>query len=204
MFNNIGKKIKIMAITFFIVQAILDFLDAVAAFKIAYLSEQILDRFWDLVWSMVKDLLEVLIFTWVLYGFGELVENSAIIAKKMNKSFSGSNNSNTAGQNGSVGSTIQNGAKPQHRWNGKCQMCDADNVMVSEAIIVDDLGTRYRDVCADCYQKYGSKLESDTEADLTEDQSTQYCCAQCDTNVSFGTKYCPNCGRKFEWEHISQ
>ena len=36
-------------------------------------------------------------------------------------------------------------------------MCDKDNVMITAAVIVDDLGTRYRNVCDDCFEKYNCK-----------------------------------------------
>ena len=38
-------------------------------------------------------------------------------------------------------------------------MCDKDNVMITAAVIVDDLGTRRRNVCDDCFEKYNCKPE---------------------------------------------
>jgi len=95
--------------------------------------------------------------SFLLYGFGELVENSAIIAKKSDMKLSKSNNSNTVRHEETVNQTTQNKTESLHKWNGKCQMCDADDVMITAAVIVDDLGTRYRNVCDNCFEKYDCK-----------------------------------------------
>lgn len=48
--------------------------------------------------------------------------------------------------------TKQNNASTEHL--GKCDMCDKENTVIHAVKIVDELGTRYRDVCDDCKGKY--------------------------------------------------
>ena len=62
----------------------------------------------------------------------------------------------------------KNKAESLHKWNGKCQMCDTDNVMISAAVIVDDMGTRYRNVCDECYEKYNCKPKKIIQSHLTK------------------------------------
>ena len=37
--------------------------------------------------------------------------------------------------------------------NGKCELCDKENVPVFNAKIVDEMGTRYRCICKECFDK---------------------------------------------------
>ena len=97
--------------------------------------------------------------SFLLYGFGELVENSGIIAQKTNVTLPKSKDFNTVGYERTVNQTTQNKTESLHKWNGKCQMCDKDNVLISAAVIIDDLGTRHRNVCDDCFEKYNCKPE---------------------------------------------
>ena len=47
-------------------------------------------------------------------------------------------------------------------------MCDKDNVMISAAVIIDDIGTRYRNVCDECYEKYNCKPKKIIQSHLTK------------------------------------
>lgn len=99
--------------------------------------------------------------SFVLFGFGELVDNSTIIVQKLNDNSSKSNVYNAFEPVLPVNQTIKNKTKIKHQWNGKCQMCDVDDVMVTEAVITDDLGTRYICVCDKCFEKYNCKQKTD-------------------------------------------
>lgn len=99
--------------------------------------------------------------SFVLFGFGELVDNSTIIVQKLNDNSLKSNVHNAFESVLPVNQTIENKTKIKHQWNGKCQMCDTDDVMVTEAVITDDLGTRYRYVCDKCFEKYNCKQKTD-------------------------------------------
>lgn len=41
-----------------------------------------------------------------------------------------------------------------HTWLGSCDMCDRSDVRVRAVKIVDEMGTRYRNVCDQCVKKY--------------------------------------------------
>lgn len=97
--------------------------------------------------------------SFLLYGFGELVENSSIIAQKRNENFHESKVSNTTKYEEVVKPTTPDQTEIRHKWSGNCQMCGRDNVMITSAMIVDDLGTRYRNVCDNCFEKYNCKSE---------------------------------------------
>ena len=89
--------------------------------------------------------------SFILYGFGQLVENSDTIANRNVNSHSNSTNSSNSVPHSS--SVDFSSAKHEA---GKCEMCDADNVDVVYCKIVDDMGTRYRKLCSDCQSKYNA------------------------------------------------
>ena len=42
--------------------------------------------------------------------------------------------------------------------DGTCELCGKEHVPVFNAKIVDDLGTRYRRICSDCFEKNNASL----------------------------------------------
>ena len=85
----------------------------------------------------------------LMYGFGQLVENSdkTVMLQK--------------GENIELfyAATEKNSDKPSATADaatnlGKCDMCGKTNIPVSNCVIKDDLGTRYRNMCAECFQKF--------------------------------------------------
>ena len=151
MFNNIGGKIKTLAsvITWLGIG-----LSVIIGIVLMVMAEELI-----LIGLIVAILGSI--FSWIgsflIYGFGELIENSSIIAKKANMSFSEINGSGVNTGEEIVNQSNKSKTEFQHKRIGKCQMCDADNVMISSAVIVDDMGMRYRNVCNECYEKYNCK-----------------------------------------------
>lgn len=80
-----------------------------------------------------------------LYGFGQLIENTDIIAGR-------SRINNTPEYVAKVFDKTQsstNDIKTPTKL-GTCELCDKKDVEVVNCKIVDSLGTRYRNICADC------------------------------------------------------
>lgn len=151
MFNNIGGKIKSLASVlawFGIGFSVIIGIVLIAADEELFLVGLIV---------AVLGSISSWIGSFLIYGFGELVENSAIIAQKTNMSFSEIKVSGFNTGEEIINQSTKNKAESLHKWNGKCQMCDKDNVMISAAVIIDDMGTRYRNVCDECYEKYNCK-----------------------------------------------
>ena len=153
MFDNIGGKIKTLA-------SVITWLGIVGSVIIGIILMATAE---ELIFAGIIIAIVGSISSWIgsflLYGFGELVENSAIIAQKINVNLTKSKVSNAVGYGGTFNQTTQNKTESLHKWKGKCQMCDKDNVMITAAVIVDDLGTRHRNVCDDCFEKYNCKPE---------------------------------------------
>lgn len=42
--------------------------------------------------------------------------------------------------------------------SGKCEMCGCDSDKITYATIDDEMGTRYRNLCESCVQKYNAKI----------------------------------------------
>lgn len=75
MYNNIGGKIKGLAITFAIIEAVLSFIGGFVAMVI---DEELVAVGFVVI---VVGFLTAWISSWLLYGFGEIVENTGIIAR---------------------------------------------------------------------------------------------------------------------------
>lgn len=92
------------------------------------------------------------LFSWigsfVLYGFGELIDKVANIESASNPDYTVKNGAENSKQ------YITNKNEISHKYLGKCDMCDKADTMVCDVKIVDNLGTRYRKVCDDCFNKY--------------------------------------------------
>ncbi len=43
--------------------------------------------------------------------------------------------------------------------HGKCELCGKEDILVFNAKIVDDMGTRYRRVCEECFNKSNASME---------------------------------------------
>ena len=81
----------------------------------------------------------------------------------------------------------------------KCEMCDKEVQNLVYAKIVDNLGTRYRNLCADCVEKYHAKaIEKKKEVNIKSDIETAVqeikFCRKCGEKLIDSSKFCRKCG----------
>lgn len=110
------------------------------------------------------------VLSWVaslgMYGFGELIEKVVSIEEHVNNKkiiLEKEEDESSTDVKTFVVKDIAQEAKEEtikvKTHIGKCQMCDRDDVEVVKAIIKDSMGTRHREVCADCFKEYNCKPE---------------------------------------------
>ena len=145
MYNNIGGKIKGLAIATFIVAAIAAVITGIVLMCID--EDLILYGVLTLILGPVL----AWISSWLLYGFGELIDKVSDIER------------NTRGETNETTSSLK--AKdetavpaPKETVIKKCDFCGKENVNGAHCKIVDDLGTRFRDLCCDCIEENKSNI----------------------------------------------
>lgn len=137
MFENIGNKIKSVAKAICILFIIY--------FVIIGLIQMTHHAFWGGLITMVGGSLIAWLSTLTLYGFGELIEDTKAIKLSLSKT------------ENSLKEVSENTAPPSKPmptgWGlGKCELCDKTDVLVCDAKIVDEMGTRYRKACKECFK----------------------------------------------------
>ena len=145
MFNNIGGKIKTLA-------KVICWIGIISCIITGIVLMAINDDFVliGILTAVVGSLLSW-ISSFVLYGFGQLVENSDVIANRNIHNHTDSTNSSN-----SLPHSSPNFIPSDKIETGKCEMCEADNVEVVNCKIVDDMGTRYRKLCFNCQSKFNA------------------------------------------------
>lgn len=84
----------------------------------------------------------------VLYGLGQLIENTDIISSKYA--------ANTADKTQSASNVAKKSANLDPCL-GTCELCEKENVKVARCKIVDSMGRRYYYyLCADCMKEYNA------------------------------------------------
>ncbi len=149
MFDNVGKKIKVVAMVCFYVITIASIMMAFASGleELGYNSGEyektfIPELFWPL---FLGGPLFALISSWLIYGFGILVEKAENEQNtEIKKPYTPPLIANSKTASGSFDETSR---------IGKCQLCDKSVVAITYARIKDNMGTRYRYVCEDCFKK---------------------------------------------------
>ena len=138
-FDNIGKKIKELVKTLFIIEVIIYIIVGIILIAI---NKNLVSA--ALLIMLVGPII-AWISSWLLYGFGQLIDNTDIIVKNLC----------TTGRNTTSSETSQSENQPPENPTtmlGKCEFCDKENVPLWDAKIVDDMGIRYRRICSDCYK----------------------------------------------------
>ena len=140
MYDNIGKKIKGLAKAIFIAQG--------SSMAITGIVLMCIDE--DLILygilTLILGPILAWIFSWLLYGFGELIDKVSDIER------------NTRGETNETTSTLKTKketAAPMLKETviKKCDFCGKENTNGAHCKIVDDLGTRFRDLCCDCIEE---------------------------------------------------
>ena len=143
MFENIGRKIKRLAEIVCWVGIIL-FCILGLILCIALGNEYVMGAigvFIGLIVAIVGSLLSW-IGSFFTYGFGEIIDNlQQITGKKDTKAI-----------------------KPEYRKTevqekimGTCDLCETKDMQLTKVKIVDDMGTRYKYVCKECFERNGFK-----------------------------------------------
>ena len=140
MYDNIGGKIKGLAKATFIVEAIAAVITGIVLMCIDE------DLILYGILSLIVGPVLAWISSWLLYGFGELIDKVSDIER------------NTRGETNETASSLK--AKdetaipaPKETVIKKCDFCGKENVNGAHCKIVDDLGTRFRDLCCDCIEE---------------------------------------------------
>ncbi len=145
MFDNIGRKIKILAKTICWIGIVCSVIIAMIIFagadkaldslKAAYL-------FFGFAFLILGPL-----FSWissfVLYGFGELVETICEVAE------STWDKADIIKEKYEL-TEKQTASNISNKTRGVCDICNSENVRLSSVKIVDNTGTRYKNVCDSC------------------------------------------------------
>ncbi|MBR5022082.1 MAG: hypothetical protein IKY18_02640 [Oscillospiraceae bacterium] len=155
MFCNIGGKIKGLARIIFIIEAVFA---AIAACIFLFDEDTILIGFLILIGGF----LSAWISTWILFGFGELIEKTTEIANntKTTTATAAQRTENfSAEQCENVDSDINvvtdnNVTDPQPQ-TGICQLCNSESHL-TYCKIKDNLGIRYRNICDECIAKHNA------------------------------------------------
>ena len=131
MFNHIGRKLKGIAAAW----AIVGITGSIAAGALLYLGKTL-----DLLWSIVIGVGGILLFligAMVIYGIGDTHAKLERLEDKLipKPSYASYLNDNQA-------------------LRGQCEICGKTTDLIN-AKIVDNLGTRYRKVCKECFAANG-------------------------------------------------
>ena len=168
MYDNIGGKIKGLATTIFIVQAVLT---VIAGLGIMAAGDEMI-----LIGLLVMVLgpFSAWISSWLLYGFGELIDTACAIEEntrkdtKSNSSQAANITYNYAPNNKPVQKETTPIIEPKRKVtysclgiklkgvksHGVCAVCKASDVNLEKSEIKTEMGTRTLDICQNCYQEF--------------------------------------------------
>ena len=140
MYDNIGGKIKGLAKAIFIAQGISM---AIVGIVLMCIDE---DLILYGILSLILGPVLAWIFSWLLYGFGELIDKVSDIER------------NTRGETNELPSALKAEKETVvplaiETVIKKCDFCEKENTNGAHCKIVDDMGTRFRDLCSDCIEK---------------------------------------------------
>lgn len=145
MFNNIGSKIKTVA-------QVVTWIGVIASVIGGMIMMVSLESPIGLLIMIGGPLL-----SWVssltLYGFGQLIENTDILVGKRRESNTHENIANVFEK-----TEDSNNSTNLYTRVGTCELCDKKDVEVINCKIVDSMGTRYRNICADCMLEHKATL----------------------------------------------
>ncbi len=169
MYDNIGGKIKGLAKASFIVAAIAEVITGIALMA----TDDDLILYGLLV--MVVGPIVAWVSSFLLYGFGELIDKASEIEKntRMNQNNGSNENGNFFPSNNiEVNNNEKNAAIPVSKTSAKpiyscisinstgkeshgtCVICKSSNVDLEKSKIQTEIGTRTLDICKNCYQQF--------------------------------------------------
>ena len=141
LYSNIGEKIKTWAKWIFIIESVCAVISSFALMgNDAALAGFIL---------LFAGPLAALVSTWLLYAFGQLVED---VSALRNQSIP---QPATAPKEETKPAERMTYSNLQHK-TGTCELCGANSDQLVYCKIEDDLGTRYREICDNCIAKHNA------------------------------------------------
>ena len=140
MFSNIGKKIKELAQVFCWIGIIASLISGIVVISIDD------DHALAGIMIIVIGALLSWISSFTLYGFGELIDQTQEINKKLSGEPKKYSDTNSKG----INQTVVKEEKHYNSEKGTCELCEKQDVDLIKCKIVDNLGTRYRKICPDC------------------------------------------------------
>ncbi len=152
-FENIGKKIKILA------QAVCWIGIIISVIYCMVIISSNNDAAIVGLLVIVFGALTSWVSSFVLYGFGEIIEKLTVIAdSKKTYSFDG-NTSQRSNAQAIKSEPAKEGFSGD--YTGTCGLCGAENEKLKFVIVTlaDDRGTRYRKVCEKCYNENKSNIK---------------------------------------------
>ncbi|MDD5916956.1 MAG: hypothetical protein PUC63_05445 [Clostridiales bacterium] len=140
MYDNIGRKIKGLAKAIFVAQGISM---AIIGIVLMCMDE---DLILYGVLTLILGPILAWISSWLLYGFGELIDKVSDIER---------NTHGETNESPSILKTKEETAATSLKETviKKCDFCEKENIQGALCKIVDNLGTRYRYLCCDCIEK---------------------------------------------------
>ena len=144
MFQNIGGKIKKIADWVLILGIISSIIWGIAIMVTD--EELILEGFITMIVGSISAWLSSVL----LYGFGQLIENSDKLVMMQSQATGISEPDLDKRQKEEEKVYYESKDEP---IIGKCDMCGKENVIIYKCTIKDDLGTRYRNMCKECAEK---------------------------------------------------
>ena len=154
MYNNIGKKIKILAQVVFLIEAIVS---VIAGLVIWVESESL--SLWSVVFLFVGPLVAY-ISSWILYGYGEIIVKLFEIERNTHKEQSETDHATEKSERNPAENTIQEKEEQVEQKTEKQELGDIsvrDEANKDECIVV---------TCPKCHEKVSLK-KADSEAKCT-------------------------------------
>lgn len=104
------------------------------------------------------------ILSFLMYGFGELIETNSEIAYNTRENVIKKIISETCTTSNSKTCTTSNTVQ-EHTFRGDCEICGKQNVLLRAVKIGDKMGTDYRNVCSECAKKCDCAVDEKRELD---------------------------------------
>lgn len=143
LYKNIGEKIKTWAIWIFIVEAIGSIIAGIVMMGNYLEVSGILTLFIGPLVALVS--------SWILYAFGQLVEDVHAIRNKEGTT------EEVKARHKAEDSAAEKLTLNTVAGDTKCQICGEYVDHLTYCKIDDDYGTRYRHICDSCMQKYNAQ-----------------------------------------------
>ena len=149
MFKNCANKIKTLASVLFWLGLIGSFIGAIVLW--AEGTDELVGIGFAVLFGGIFGSFSI---TLLMYGFGQLIENSDKIAKNTQGAKAKKVEAPAAEIKNEDASDAQ---EVTSEMLGDCDLCGKQGVPVVKASISDEYGTRYRTVCLDCFNKHNAK-----------------------------------------------